>query len=220
MAEQSKKLGQARLLHLQKMKRIQDELWEVQMMMKEGLMERKKELRTAQVSLFETIRSMHLEHAETISALRKEFANEIRRMEMATERSITRDREVLDAEAKQVVSRIKQNKEEQIVYMTYMHEKQLLEMKTFFNDLSVNNLAVITSLQAEIASKKANEQRLKRRLKGLAEQYEKLRGPVEEYESQIILYQHEGKEANLARQEFKKAAKQVNIGKVLVIIST
>jgi hypothetical protein len=163
---------------------------------------------------------MHLEHAETISALRKEFANEIRRMEMATERSITRDREVLDAEAKQVVSRIKQNKEEQIVYMTYMHEKQLLEMKTFFNDLSVNNLAVITSLQAEIASKKANEQRLKRRLKGLAEQYEKLRGPVEEYESQIILYQHEGKEANLARQEFKKAAKQVNIGKVLVIIST
>ena len=211
MAEQSKRLGQARLLHLQKMKRIQDELWEVQMIMKEGLLEKKKELRQAQVSLFETIRSMHLEHAETISELRNEFSNEIRRMEQSTERTISGNREVLEGDSRSAISKIKLNKEEQIVYMTYMHEKQLLEMKTFFNDLSVNNLAVITSLQAEIETKKENEQRIKRRLNEIAAEYDKLQKPVEEYETKLILYQNEVKETTLARQEFARAAKQVGL---------
>jgi len=213
MSEQSKKLGQARLLHLQKMKRVQDELWEVQMMMKEELLEKKKELRQAQVSLYETIRSMHQEHADRISALRKEFSDEIRRMEMATERKISQDRELLDAQAKERNARIKSTKDEQIHYMNYMHDKQLLEMKTFFNDLSVNNLAVITSLQAEIAAKKVTEQRLKRRLKEIADEYISLAVPLADQEHKLILYKNEARDCAQLQHEFKKAAKQVTFDK-------
>ena len=211
MAEQTKKLGQARLQHLKKMKRLQDEIWEVEMSVKEALIEKKKELRRAQVSIFETIRSMHLEHSQSISKCRSQFSNEIRRIEMSTERSIEGNREMLEAESKDVATSIKLHKDEQIAYMTHMHEKQLLEMKTFFNELSVNNLAVITSLQAEVETKKENEQSINTRLKQIEEKYNKLKKPAEENEGKLVLYQNEERGATLTRQALEKAAKQVKI---------
>lgn len=49
-AEQSKKLGLVRLGHLQKMKKVQDEVWAIQLVMKESLEAKKKILRNSQVS--------------------------------------------------------------------------------------------------------------------------------------------------------------------------
>jgi hypothetical protein len=62
--------------------------------------------------------------------------------------------------------------------MFLAHDRSLLDMKTFFDDVLTNNLAVMTMLADEIDTQKLHENRLKRDLRWAKEKYIKIHDPL------------------------------------------
>jgi len=209
MGEQTEKLAKVRLHNLWSMKRVQDEIWEIIMMLRDGLVDKHQQLRAMEYSKYAMLQHLQHAHSDEVKLLRAEFAREVKRMSEQTERHAGLERDVIEEQNSKELVIIRAKKEEQIDHMLYMHEKQLLEMKTFFNDLEVNNMAVITSLQQEIAAKKVTERRLQRGLAAIKERYDLMMVPVHEAEVNGPVWEAEKIELEKVRKEIEAGENQV-----------
>lgn len=211
MSEETDKISQARLANLYRMKRIQDEIWEILMMLRESNWEKHSQWRVMQQSKYGILQMLQQNHSDEVTALRTQFAEEIKRMTLTTERAIDAERDSIQVKNAAELATIRTNKEDQLDHMLYTHEKQLLEMKTFFNDLEVNNMAVISSLQQEIAHKKLNERRLQRTLKQTMDKYNDLLLPVEDLEDKMVEWEEDEEEMAKVRRDIADAEHQVRL---------
>lgn len=149
-AEQTRKLGQLRLLHLQQMAQIQDDAWLIHMAMKEELMNKKKEIRRAQMAFYQMIRGLHWAHAKAVSDLRNEFAREVRRLETSYDRGLFEKNERLEEEHDRQMGKLAVAKEEQIKYLIDDHAWQADQMKAFFQELLKISLDIVQQMKIEV----------------------------------------------------------------------
>ncbi|ODN03613.1 Growth arrest-specific protein 8 [Orchesella cincta] len=155
--EQSRKLGQLRLLHLQQMAQVQDDAWLVHMVMKEALMNKKKEVRRAQMAFYQLLRGLYWQHAKQVSDLRNQFAREIRRLESCFDRRLFEKNEQEEEQHDKELAKMGTAKEEQIRFLIEDHAWQADQMKAFFQELLKISLDIVNQMKQEVKQQTTSE---------------------------------------------------------------
>ncbi|CAL8120261.1 unnamed protein product [Orchesella dallaii] len=174
LTEQSKKVDEARLDNLKKMRKAQEEMLSIQTTLKEAVVQKSKEIRQAQGALHELMRQLKLENARNISEVKNKFCVEVSRLERDFLRlSLEREkREEIANENERELVKFEQTRLLEEIKST--HEVEMSKMKDYFHSVTVNNLATISALQDEIQGMKDSEKVLLQELRKSKTEFKKL----------------------------------------------
>lgn len=209
MTEHLERLGEARLDYLYRMKELHSEFWKVESDLRDKMTEKRKELSAARESLFSTIRQMQIQHCQNVTHLRKEYLDEIRRIEFRYDIETRKRMEVLELESKQDQLLIQITKDEQIDHLIKLHENQLDQLREFYNELIVNDLGIIETLQEELMERKSNEENLSQKLHHSESRSENLTQRLKELEKMNVDWSQEDRKMAFKIKEVKRMEKTV-----------
>lgn len=160
LTEQSKKVDEARLQNLKKMRKAQDDMLGIQTSLKELVNQKSRELRQAQIAMHELLRQMKLENSKNISKVKNETCLEIARLERDFLR-LTLERENRDDIAIDNERELVKNKHLQHVErLQEIHGSEMDKTQAYFHSITINNLATIAALQDEIREMKQFEKKI------------------------------------------------------------
>ena len=86
-------------------------------------------------------------HDEEITELRSDFERQAREIEAKYEKKMRSLRDELDLRRKTEIHEIEERKNGQINSLMKNHEKAFSDIKNYYNDITLNNLALINTLK-------------------------------------------------------------------------
>lgn len=86
-------------------------------------------------------------HDEEITKLRSDFERQSREIEAKYEKKMRTLRDELDLRRKTEIHEIEERKNGQINSLMKNHEKAFSDIKNYYNDITLNNLALINTLK-------------------------------------------------------------------------
>ncbi|XP_060567310.1 dynein regulatory complex subunit 4-like [Ruditapes philippinarum] len=166
-------------------------------------MELRKDKRALKVSLKEQelsheeiIKNLKRKHDETITELRSDFERQAREIEAKYEKKMRTLRDELDLRRKTEIHEIEERKNGQINSLMKNHEKAFSDIKNYYNDITLNNLALINTLKEQVEEMKKKEERMEKQMaeisaknKMLAEPLQKAQEEVEELKKELSNYE-------------------------------
>jgi len=90
------------------------------------------------------------ENDEEITRLRSDFERQSRDIEAKYEKKMRTLRDELDLRRKTEIHEIEERKNGQINSLMKNHEKAFSDIKNYYNDITLNNLALINTLKARV----------------------------------------------------------------------
>ena len=90
-------------------------------------------------------------HDETVTQLRDDFERLAKEIEQKYERKMRALRDELDLRRKTEIHEIEERKNSQINTLMKNHEKAFSDIKNYYNDITLNNLALINTLKVRTA---------------------------------------------------------------------
>ena len=90
-------------------------------------------------------------HDETVTQLRDDFERLAKEIEQKYERKMRALRDELDLRRKTEIHEIEERKNSQINTLMKNHEKAFSDIKNYYNDITLNNLALINTLKVRRA---------------------------------------------------------------------
>merc|ERR1712002_432317 len=124
-------------------------------------------------------KELHQEQEKAVTALREEFEQRAKEIESKYERKMKMLRDELDLRRKSEIHEIEERKNGQINQLMRNHEKAFADIKNYYNDITLNNLALINSLKEQIEEMKKKEDRLGKAMAEVMSQNRKLTEPLE-----------------------------------------
>merc|ERR1712190_586314 len=125
-------------------------------------------------------------------------------------------RDELDLRRKTELHEVEQRKNSQINALMRRHEKAFSDIKNYYNDITLNNLAHINSLKEQIIAMKEKEERIEKDMAEVQAQNKKLEEPlkkakeeVEELTKKLANYEKGKVERNELYNNFVKAIHEV-----------
>merc|ERR1711935_161293 len=95
------------------------------------------------------------------------------------ERKMKEEREILELRRRTEIHEIEERKNGQIHALMKNHEKSFSNIKNYYNDITLNNLALINSLKEQIEEMKKKEERLEKEIAEAMSQNRKLKEPLQ-----------------------------------------
>ncbi|XP_043937672.1 dynein regulatory complex subunit 4 isoform X2 [Protopterus annectens] len=165
--------------------------------------ELRKDMRTLKVELKEqelssemVVKNLKMKHDEEITKLRNDFERQVREIEEKYEKKMRAQRNELELRRKTEIHEIEERKNGQINTLMKNHEKAFSDIKNYYNDITLNNLALINSLKEQMEEMKKKEDRLEKEMaevqlqnKRLTEPLQKARDEVAELQRQLANYE-------------------------------
>lgn len=103
---------------------------------------------TLSLYLFLTLPFLCLQkHDENMTALRQSFERQAKEIETKYEKKMRALRDELDLRRKTEIHEIEERKNGQINTLMKNHEKAFSDIKNYYNDITLNNLALINTLK-------------------------------------------------------------------------
>jgi hypothetical protein len=195
--EEMKNLGIIRLQHLKEVKRISDEIWDVENILRDAASEKRVQIRTQMRAQFEILRSLFAAHAQTLQNMMFNLSKAIRSKEIVWERHFDSRWDTSTKSVTKTDKQILAQKVSTLFMMNDQHERFLQDLKTFFNDMTSNNFAVISSLEQEIDAQKSTNNRLARDLRHIKAKYLNMTKPLEKMQENLM----EWKDQNLLMKQ-------------------
>ena len=205
--EEIKNFGFIRLHHLNSMKNISDEIWAIENVLRESSLQKKKEVRNALASYYEILRGLRFKHAQTITDMLLVFSRAITFHENAQDRKFFDRKSTWDETFLPGMEQLRTNKFDRLDMIDLVHERNLLEMKSFFDDVTTNNLALMGMLSQEIDSQQLVENRLRRDLRWAKEKYQKIHEPLQRMTHELKDWEGEHRNADRLYKSLKHAEK-------------
>ena len=87
---------------------------------------------------------------EEVTTLRNDFERQAREIEQKYERKMRSLRDELDLRRKTEIHEIEERKNSQINTLMKNHEKAFSDIKNYYNDITLNNLALINTLKVGV----------------------------------------------------------------------
>ncbi|EHH31968.1 hypothetical protein EGK_13143 [Macaca mulatta] len=89
-----------------------------------------------------------LKHTEEITKMRNDFERQVREIEAKYDKKMKMLRDELDLRRKTELHEVEERKNSQINTLMQRHEEAFTDIKNYYNDITLNNLALINSLKA------------------------------------------------------------------------
>nr|KAG5690590.1 hypothetical protein BaRGS_022594 [Batillaria attramentaria] len=156
----------------------------------------KVELKEQELSHEDVIKDLKKSHDEQTTQLRADFERNAREIEAKYEKKMRTLRDELDLRRKTEIHEIEERKNGQINTLMKNHEKAFSDIKNYYNDITLNNLALINTLKEQVEEMKKKEERMEKQMaeviaenKRLTEPLQKAREEVEQLRHQLANYE-------------------------------
>ncbi|XP_031328953.1 dynein regulatory complex subunit 4-like [Photinus pyralis] len=147
--------------------------------------------RQQEVASQEQLRAFQIEHSRLVDEARKDFENKARETELKYEKKFNLLKHELDTKHKMEMAEVDERKNKQISELKDYHEKSFIEMKNYYNDITLNNLALISSLKEQMEGMQKQNERMTKQVADLTSENSKLAGPLRVALSDLAQYKRE-----------------------------
>ncbi|XP_066570193.1 dynein regulatory complex subunit 4 [Amia ocellicauda] len=196
------------------MKLSQKEQIEKEAELHKGVRTLKVDLKEQELSNENLVKSLKLKHDEEITKLRIDFERQVREIEGKYKKKMQVLREELDLRRNTEIHEIEERKNIHTNTLMKNHEKAFRDIKNYYNDITLNNLALINSLKEQVEDMKKKEERLKKEMaevqlqnKRLTEPLRKAKEEVAELQKQLANYNKDKASLAGAKARLKVADK-------------
>ncbi|XP_048965558.1 dynein regulatory complex subunit 4 isoform X2 [Canis lupus baileyi] len=178
----------------------------------EGIL--RKDMRALKVELKEqelanevVVKNLRLKHTEEITKMRNDFERQVREIEAKYDKKMKMLRDELDLQRKTEIHEVEERKNGQINMLMQRHEEAFADIKNYYNDITLNNLALINSLKEQMEDMRKKEDHLEKEMMEVSMQNKRLADPLQkarddmnemqkklrnyEWDKQILIVQQE-----------------------------
>ncbi|XP_054856524.1 dynein regulatory complex subunit 4 isoform X2 [Eublepharis macularius] len=170
--------------------------------------ELRKDMRTLKVELKEqelanemVVKNLRQKQQEDMTSLRSDFERQVKEIEAKYEKKMRVLRDELDLRRKSEIHEIEERKNGQINTLMKNHEKAFSDIKNYYNDVTLNNLALINTLKEQMEEMKKKEDHLEKEMAEVLLQNKRLTEPLQRAREEVAELQKK-----LAHYEKDKAS--------------
>lgn len=170
----------------------------------------KVELKEQELAHEDVIKNLKMSHDQQITQLRSDFERQAKEIEQKYEKKMRALRDELDLRRKTEIHEIEERKNSQINTLMKNHEKAFSDIKNYYNDITLNNLALINSLKEQVEDMKKKEEWMEKQMnevmaenKRLVEPLQKAKAEVEELNRQLANYEKDKQSLASAKARLK-----------------
>ncbi|VDP71849.1 unnamed protein product [Echinostoma caproni] len=138
----------------------------------------KVQLKEEEYSSEEGQRALKREHEKEMHLLREDFKQRLDEQKEVFMNKIKNLREELTLQKKNELHETEERKNAQINALMRNHEKAFADIKNYYNDITLNNLALINTLKEQIEEKRKKEERLEKQAADLLAENKRLLEPL------------------------------------------
>uniref|UniRef100_A0A8I3MCG1 Dynein regulatory complex subunit 4 n=1 Tax=Canis lupus familiaris TaxID=9615 RepID=A0A8I3MCG1_CANLF len=150
----------------------------------EGIL--RKDMRALKVELKEqelanevVVKNLRLKHTEEITKMRNDFERQVREIEAKYDKKMKMLRDELDLQRKTEIHEVEERKNGQINMLMQRHEEAFADIKNYYNDITLNNLALINSLKEQMEDMRKKEDHLEKEMMEVSMQNKRLADPLQ-----------------------------------------
>ncbi|KAK5649457.1 hypothetical protein RI129_000486 [Pyrocoelia pectoralis] len=159
------------------------------------LLKDKRDLKISQrqqeVAHQEQMRAFKIEHSRLVDEARKDFENKARETELKYEKKFNLLKQELSTKHKMEMAEVEERKNKQISELKKYHETSFTEMKNYYNDITLNNLALISSLKEQMEALQKQNERMTKQVADLTSENHKLAEPLKVALADVTQYKKE-----------------------------
>lgn len=145
----------------------------------------KVELKEQELAHEDVIKNLKKAHDETITNLGQDFERQAREIEQKYEKKMRALRDELDLRRKTEIHEIEERKNGQINTLMKNHEKAFSDIKNYYNDITLNNLALINTLKEQVEEMKKKEERMEKQMAELMTENKRLMEPLQKAREEV-----------------------------------
>ena len=149
-----------------------------------------KILREAEMDHEENLKKLRREHDQRETMIVQDFDRHVREIEAKYEQQAKDIRSEIELQRKTELHEVTARKDAQIQNLIKKHEKAFIDIKNYYNDITLNNLAQVNSLKETIIRMRDEESRKDKKLTEVVEEHKKLIGPYNQAVKNIQILQH------------------------------
>uniref|UniRef100_A0A2K6EVT6 Dynein regulatory complex subunit 4 n=1 Tax=Propithecus coquereli TaxID=379532 RepID=A0A2K6EVT6_PROCO len=176
----------------------------------------KVELKEQELANEVVVKNLRLKHGEEITKMRNDFERQVREIEAKYDKKMKMLRDELDLRRKTEIHEVEERKNGQINMLMRRHEEAFTDIKNYYNDITLNNLALINSLKEQMEDMRRKEDRLEREMaevsmqnKRLADPLQKARDEMSEMQKQLGNYERDKQTLVCTKARLKVTEKEL-----------
>eukprot|EP00112_Aurelia_sp_Birch-Aquarium-sp1_P000082 Seg1005.10 transcript_id=Seg1005.10/GoldUCD/mRNA.D3Y31 product="Dynein regulatory complex subunit 4" protein_id=Seg1005.10/GoldUCD/D3Y31 len=151
----------------------------------------KVELKEQELAHEDIIKNLKRGKDEDITQLRDDFERQAKEIEAKYEKKMRALREELELRRKTEIHEIEERKNSQINTLMKNHEKAFSDIKNYYNDITLNNLALINSLKEQVEEMKRKEERMEKQMNEIMAENRRLTEPLQRAREEVQELQRE-----------------------------
>nr|KAJ3423015.1 Dynein regulatory complex subunit 4 [Polyrhizophydium stewartii] len=163
----------------------------------------KLELKEFELSHEDIIKNLKQRHDQEITNMRNDFERQAKELHAKYEKKMKVIRDELELKRKNEIHEIEERKNGQINALMKNHDKAFTEIKNYYNDITLNNLALINSLKEQVEEMKKKEERNEKQMADITAENKRLSEPL-----QVALAEGDALKRELAHYEKDKMSLQ------------
>ncbi|XP_018574466.1 growth arrest-specific protein 8 [Anoplophora glabripennis] len=137
------------------------------------------------------IRTIKLQHSEEINKIRGEFECRAKELELKYEKKFSDLKTELNTKHNMELAEIDERKNSQINELIAHHDKAFNEMKNYYNDITLNNLALISSLKDQMEVLRKQNERMTKQVADLNAENKRLTIPLQQAQADVQEYKRQ-----------------------------
>ncbi|XP_044761547.1 dynein regulatory complex subunit 4 [Coccinella septempunctata] len=137
------------------------------------------------------VRNLKLQHSEEISKARSDFDGKSKELELKFERKFSELTNELNLKHSMEIAEIEERKNTQLNALTKQHDEAYSEMKMYYNDITLNNLALISSLKEQMEVLRKQNERMSKQVADLMSENKKMVEPLSQARAEVIEYRRQ-----------------------------
>ncbi|XP_022910714.2 dynein regulatory complex subunit 4 [Onthophagus taurus] len=175
--------------------------------------ELKCNLREQEMNNLDQIKALKMQFSEDLHNAREDFLQQAKELEMKYEKRFQNLKEELAIKHRMEMSEVEERKNTQINDLTRNNESSFNDMKNYYNDITLNNLALISSLKDQMEVLRKQNERMSKQVTDLTHENKRLTEPlkqalldVKEFKRQLVNYEKD--KISLANTKIKLGQSQ------------
>ncbi|KAJ3116589.1 Dynein regulatory complex subunit 4 [Phlyctochytrium bullatum] len=138
------------------------------------------ELKELELAHEDIIKNITSRHDQECTRLRADYERRARELHQQYDKKMKMMRDELELKRKNEIHEIEERKNGQINALMKNHEKAFTEIKNYYNDITLNNLALINSLKEQVEEMKKKEERNEKLMADITSENKRLSEPLQE----------------------------------------
>ncbi|XP_063979832.1 dynein regulatory complex subunit 4 isoform X2 [Diachasmimorpha longicaudata] len=185
MYEHETNLSETKAEHMVALKISQDNHNDEETQLIKDKSDLRKIQKNQELACINEIRDIKLKNSEETSTLMRKFQCEAMELEKKYEEKLMTQYESLIMKHRMEITEVEERKNIQISNLIKEHEKAFSNIKSYYNDITLNNLSLMQSLKTQMEVMKSSEERMKKQVRELVTENKKLCTNLKEYEEQV-----------------------------------